>query len=58
MVLMTAACRAQSGTPSCEIFKEGGGFFVGCNYWAKNAGMYMWSQWRPDIVEKEQAELS
>ena len=37
---------------------ENGGFFVGCNYWAKNAGMYMWSQWRPDVIEKELAELS
>ena len=40
-----------------EIFDDGG-FFVGCNYWAKNAGMYMWSQWRPDVIEKELAELA
>ena len=46
-------CGADAG----EMFGEGG-FFVGCNYWAKNAGMYMWSQWRPDVIEKELAELS
>lgn len=40
-----------------DIFTEGE-FFVGCNYWAKNAGMYMWSQWRPDVVERELAELA
>ncbi len=43
--------------PKCDLFEEGG-FFVGCNYWAKNAGMYMWSRWRPDVVERELAELS
>lgn len=40
-----------------DIFTDGE-FFVGCNYWAKNAGMYMWSQWRPDIIEKELEALS
>ena len=45
--------------PSAEesIFTQGE-FFIGCNYWAKNAGMYMWSQWRPDVVEKEIGELA
>ena len=40
-----------------DIFTDGE-FFVGCNYWAKNAGMYMWSQWRPDVAEKELAALA
>ena len=40
-----------------DIFTDGE-FFVGCNYWARNAGMYMWSDWRPDVVERELAELS
>ena len=54
--LMLASFGAQ---PSAEegIFTQGE-FFVGCNYWAKNAGMYMWSQWRPDVVEKEIGELA
>ena len=40
-----------------DIFTDGE-FFVGCNYWAKNAGMYMWSQWAPETVEKEVAALA
>ena len=39
------------------IFAQGE-FFVGCNYWAKHAGMYMWSNWRPDVVERELSELA
>ena len=35
-----------------------GGFFVGCNYWAKNAGMYMWSRWEPETVRAEVAALA
>lgn len=26
---------------------------AGCNYWASHAGIYMWRQWREDIVEKD-----
>lgn len=40
-----------------DIFTDGE-FFVGCNYWAKNAGMYMWSSWDPDAVEREIAALA
>ena len=40
-----------------DIFTDGE-FFVGCNYWAKNAGMYMWSQWSPETVEAEIAALA
>ena len=32
---------------------ETGKFFVGCNYWARHAGMMMWRDWRPDVVERE-----
>ena len=39
------------------IFTEGE-FFIGCNYWAKNAGMYMWSDWERETVEKEVAALA
>ena len=28
-------------------------FFVGCNYWASHAGVYMWRDWRPEQVEKD-----
>lgn len=47
-------CRANADK---DIFGEGG-FFIGCNYWAKNAGMYMWSDWNRGIVEKELAALA
>ena len=55
-VMMLTSFGAQ---PSAEesIFTQGE-FFIGCSYWAKNAGMYMWSQWRPDVVEKEIGELA
>ena len=56
-VALAGAMWTGFGEGSEKLFGEGG-FFVGCNYWAKNAGMYMWSQWRPDIVERELAELA
>ena len=40
-----------------DIFTDGE-FFVGCNYWCKNAGMYMWSQWDPKTLETEIGELA
>ena len=40
-----------------DIFTDGE-FFVGCNYWAKNAGMYMWSNWKPETVRAEVAALA
>lgn len=37
---------------------EQGTFFVGCNYWASNAGAHMWHEWRPDVVEEDLKRLS
>jgi len=53
------AAHAQPKAPDGpgEIFTQGE-FFVGCNYWARHAGMYMWSNWRPDVVERELSELA
>ena len=48
---------ADKSAATADIFTQGE-FFIGCNYWAKNAGMYMWSSWRPDVVEKEIGELA
>ena len=56
-VALAGAVWSGCGAGAEEMFGEGG-FFVGCNYWAKNAGMYMWSRWRPDVIERELAELS
>ena len=62
ILLAATAAMAAFAEPAADyatrdIFTDGE-FFVGCNYWAKNAGMYMWSQWRPDIVNKELEALS
>ena len=54
---MTTFAKPAADYATRDIFASGE-FFIGCNYWAKNAGMYMWSQWRPEIVEQELATLS
>ncbi len=35
-----------------------GAFVVGCNYWASHAGIHMWRNWRPEIVEADLQQLS
>lgn len=40
-----------------SIFTDGE-FFVGCNYWCRSAGMYMWSRWDPAMLEREIRELA
>ena len=32
-------------------------FTIGCNYWASNAGMYMWRQWDEKTVENDLLKL-
>ena len=56
---MLAVCSAGTDGQNsiADIFRSGE-FFVGCNYWSKNAGMYMWRDWRPDVVEREICELA
>ena len=43
------------GTPTAEFrsFDAGSPMFLGCNYWASHAGVRMWSDWRPQEVEKD-----
>ena len=60
--LVAASCSGVFAAPAADyatrdIFTDGE-FFVGCNYWAKNAGMYMWSTWSPETVEAEIAALA
>ncbi len=33
-------------------------FTVGCNYWASNAGLYMWKNWDESVVENDLKQLS
>jgi endo-1,4-beta-mannosidase len=35
-----------------------GTFVIGCNYWASHAGLNMWHDWKPDIVESDLKQLS
>jgi len=37
---------------------ENGKFFLGCNYWASNAGTNMWRDWRPDVIEADFRQIS
>jgi endo-1,4-beta-mannosidase len=30
---------------------------IGCNYWASHAGLFMWRNWRPEVVEADLARL-
>ncbi len=34
-----------------------GKFVIGCNYWASHAGTAMWSDWRPETVERDLKQL-
>ncbi len=35
-----------------------GQFLIGANYWASHAGMHMWSDWQPAVVEADLKQLS
>ena len=37
---------------------EQGTFFIGCNYWASHAGMFMWRDWDEDSVEDDLRRLA
>jgi hypothetical protein len=41
-----------------EMVLPSGKFTIGANYWASHAGPAMWSDWNPDIVEKDLKKLS
>ncbi len=32
---------------------DSGDFSVGCNYWASHAGIAMWRDWQPQVVERD-----
>lgn len=35
-----------------------GSFFTGTNYWASHAGINMWTDWRPEIIEEDFKKLA
>ena len=50
--LLVTGVPAADNTCEMGVF-ENGDFFLGCNYWASHAGVYMWRDWRPEIVESD-----
>lgn len=41
-----------------QVLFESGKFFVGVNYWASHAGMFMWRNWDEAIVDSDLKKLS
>ncbi len=41
-----------------SLFGTCGKFDLGCNYWASHAGVHMWSDWRPDVIEEDLQQLA
>ena len=39
-------------------FLDKGSFYVGVNYWASNAGIYMWQNWDEEVVRKDMKLLT
>ena len=37
---------------------ESGKMYVGCNYWASHAGVYMWRDWNESVVDEDFKQLS
>ena len=59
MLLAAVAAISLTGAECAErpagyhnVFEEGG-LYTGCNYWASNAGLYMWRRWEPETVKKD-----
>ena len=40
-----------------SLLTQPGNFVVGCNYWASHAGTRMWSDWKPEVVDEDFAQL-
>jgi hypothetical protein len=39
-------------------FLPSGRFQLGCNYWASHAGLFMWRDWRPEVVAEDLRQLA
>ena len=54
VAILAAAFAAALPVPAQGVnLFQGEDFFVGCNYWASHAGVYMWRDWRPQQIEKD-----
>lgn len=54
----TLAGGAAESSGRVSLFCSDDEFFVGCNYWASHAGVYMWRDWRPKQVEQDLDRLA
>jgi len=43
---------------TCLQSMPSGSFSIGCNYWASHSGIEMWSNWQPEIIERDFMQLS
>ena len=41
-----------------SVLLDKGSFHIGCNYWASHAGVRMWEDWQPEIIEQDFRQLS
>ncbi len=60
LTMMLGACSGElSAQQNNPISLTGNGtFFVGCNYWASNAGTNMWKDWRSEIIDADMKQIS
>ena len=55
---VTALTISNQSVAQENILTQPGNFVVGCNYWASHAGTEMWSDWKPEIIDKDFKQLS
>lgn len=55
--LLSVVVLAVMSVSAGENILTDGKFRVGCNYWASHNAMRMWRDWRPDVVERDFADL-
>ena len=62
LALLVTVCGLFSGVSAkgteLRFCSDGQPFFVGCNYWASHAGVYMWRNWDGAQVERDFEKLS
>ncbi len=42
---------------SCPLTEQGR-FVIGSNYWVSHAGTAMWSDWRPDVIDRDLKKIA
>ena len=56
LLLLCAACSTAFAQE--KLLSAPGTFAVGANYWSSHAGTHMWSDWKPEVIEKDFKQLS